>query len=190
MNVVTRVTSLAFVLSVLLVPLQATTAIRILSGSLEFAAGDAVFDIKGTDAFRFLGGGNISGGRFDPANDCGFGCPPGTSVSLGASWSGLDLGGTATLRGRVWRVGEERPDGAFMGVEFNGTVTLPPMNDGGTVQVSAPFTFSGQFTYPSDNPQATVPLAGSGVATLNFVADSERTSWVFVSARYEFQPAP
>ena len=190
MKVLARSMSLACLSSVLLLPLEAATGIRILSGSLEFASGEAVIDMKGTDGFRFLGGANISGGRFDPASDCGFGCPPGASVSLAASWSGFDLTGTATLRGQVWRVGEERADGAFMVAEFSGSVTLPPMNDSGTVQVSAPFTLSGRFTYPSDNPQSTVPLAGTGVARLNFVSDSERTNWVFVSAVYDFEQGP
>jgi hypothetical protein len=99
MKIVAKSVALACLLSVLLLPLEAATGVRILSGSLEFASGEAVIDMKGTDGFRFLGGGNTSGGRFDPASECGCGCPSGTSVSLGASWGGFDLSGTATLRG-------------------------------------------------------------------------------------------
>ena len=127
----------------------------------------------------------------------GFSVGRGEIVSLlgrngaGRSTTVKAIMGLATARGQVrfkgqdYVLGQEGAGGALGIARFQGTVTLPDFTSTGTVDVSAPFSFTGQVEF--EDTFAVEPLTGFGVATLHFTEFSDGSSWVFSGATYEFQ---
>jgi hypothetical protein len=76
-----------------------------------------------------------------------------------------------------------------MGVQFLGTVVLPPLAASATV--TAPFTFTGTFLHPVDGGFTNDPLVGGGTATLNFFSASQSSGlWSLGGARYDLTGSP
>ena len=144
-------------------------------------------EISGNKAFTFSAGVDISGGRFNLYSQCQTpDCPPGAVVSLDAFWSGNDLQGTATLRGKTYNDvgGLDSDSGAAAG--FSGSVTMPEMT-GGSVAVTVPFEFSGRFSYDLFGPRPKEALlAGGGRVTVFLRPNSEGTSWELERAVFQF----
>src|SRR5439155_17914751 len=113
---------------------------------------------------------------------------PGTQVDLTASWSGSDLRGSVSLRGKDYVLGSENLDSEVGDVMFSGLLTLPDFTGSPTVDVSAPFTLTGRL-WPLADPSDVEPLSGSGTATLQFRQSDDGTAWIWVSATYTLQKA-
>jgi predicted small secreted protein len=169
---------------------KADDTIKILSGELVYDASvlGARLDLKGTAGFRLATGNAYEPGY--PPTGC-YPCGPGTVALNGQPNSYSDLIGTATVRGRTYRLGNGNDD-ASVGFAFSGTVTLPPFTGSDVIELSAPFTFTGTiiaFDGPGA-PRVSADLAGGGVATLRFEAwhvDSVTHVWKLRNAVYEFE---
>jgi hypothetical protein len=174
-----------FLASLFLFTVRADQGTRVANGTFTFS-GVGQIDISGQSAFRMHADVSIAGGIFVPQDQCNFlDCVPGTQVNLAARWVGGDLRGSVRLRGKDYILGSEDANAANGDVMFNGSLTLPDFTGSGTVDVSAPFTLTGQVALPgSDDAE---PLFGSGIATLQFRQSADGSAWQFVSAIYQFQ---
>jgi hypothetical protein len=182
------VLSVAAIFGLTLMPSDASEGTRVTSGAMHFEDTVGGITLEGQSGFRMEAGVDVTGGVYDPWNQCLFPeCQPGTEVSLFAHWIGLDLNGTVSLRGKTYVLGQEGEGGAFGSVEFDGSVILPEFTSSGTAEVSAPFLFSGQVA--PDNPSGLIefePISGSGIATLFLSIGYDGTSWSVDRATYEF----
>jgi hypothetical protein len=188
-----RVGTFVAILTVAVVHSAAAEVIAIKEGTFVFEGsgtseeGTGRLDISGTKNFTFSASVDISGGRFNLYSQCKTpDCPPGAVVPLDAFWSGNDLMGTATLRGKTYSDvgGLESDSGAAAG--FSGSVTVPPMT-GGPVSVTVPFDFSGRFSYDlfGTHPREAL-LAGGGGVTLFLRPNIDGTSWELQRAVFQF----
>lgn len=171
-------------------PAKTEHTIKILSGELVYDPSvlGARLDLKGTAGFRLATGNAYDPGY--PPTGC-YPCGPGTFALNGQPNSYSDLIGTATVRGRTYRLGDGNYY-ASVGFAFLGTVTLPPFTGSDVIELSAPFTFTGTITAfdGPGAPQVRSDLAGGGVARLRFEAwhlDSGLHVWKLASAVYEFE---
>ena len=167
--------------------------IRIVSGTLSLDPPSGQIDLQGTSGFALSSRVSVTGGIFQPFNQCSgtLACVPGASVSLDAYWSDSDLPSTIRLRGKTVVTGLGAMSAHAL-VDFKGTITLPAFTPDGRLEASAPFTFTGVFKHYPDGvePGVTEPLDGHGVARVRFVRDSSTgTAWVFEEANYEFTPS-
>jgi hypothetical protein len=186
---VTRLLPAAVLFCGLVLPLRADNGTSVTSGALMFASHVGVIDIAGQHNFQMRSNVDDVGGIFVPQNQCGdLDCSPGTTVNLEAKWSGNDLSGTLAFKGKSYPLGKEGPSGALGIVDFEGSLVLPPFNDSGTVDVSAPFTFSGQLEF--EDTLAREPLSGAGIATLQFKRSADGSAWQFSNATYALQKQP
>ena len=166
--------------------------IRILSGQLvyEASARPPLIDLKGTRSFRLS---STFEGPIGPFNSC-LPCEPGDPIRLDSFASGLDVRGTVTLHGTTYdRIGGVGPSDPGIVLEFQGEGFIaPPFTDAATAEMSAPFTFSGTFSYYPDGPSmpnVTETLTGSGIATVRLrKLESEfgPALWLFADAVYDF----
>jgi len=167
--------------------------IRILSGQLvsdRSTAGGPVIDLKGTKSFRLS---STFEGPIGPFNSC-LPCAPGDPILLDSMAVGLDVRGTVTLHGTTYdRIGGVGPSDPGIVLEFKGEGFIaPPFTDAATAEMSAPFTFSGTFSYYPDGPsmpKVTETLTGRGIATVRLrKLESEFVPplWVFADAVYDF----
>lgn len=131
-------------------------------------------------------------GHFGPAVACDVGCLPGQTVELDALWGGLDLRGTATLNGSTYAFGSANEPATAL-VRFAGAVVMPPFGSP-TVTLTAPFQFTGSFTFLRGNDFITHALAGSGTVTTTFTAGPITATGGFgylpQLTTYEFEPVP
>jgi PEP-CTERM motif-containing protein len=173
------------VASVLLVAAPvAADPIRITGGSLVYL-GSRQFSplvLQGSMGFTFDG--HPASGVFDPG-DCSVPeCLSGTPISLGARWSGMDLGGTATLNGVTYRrVGSLSAD-TSLSVEFFGTLLGPDAGD--AVIRSSPFSFTGRFFVESFPESNVYDLVGEGMATAFMLRHPDTNAWSFDRLEYRF----
>jgi hypothetical protein len=143
--------------------------IRILSGQLvdESSTRVPLIDLKGTRSFRLS---STFEGPIGPVDNCQP-CVPGDRLRLDSMSVGLDVRGTVTLHGKTYdRIGGAGPDDPRIALEFKGDGFIaPPFTDAPTAEMSAPFTFSGIFSYNPDGlamGSVTDTLTGSGIATV------------------------
>jgi hypothetical protein len=132
--------------------------------------------LRGTKGFELDG--TLLEGAY-PAEGClgGDECAPGTSVSLSAGWSGLDLPGTVKLQGTTYTVGGFDGPGAL--IRLSGTFTAPPQGSNATV--TAPFTMTGLFEQIN---QPLVPFGGKGTATIT-LQWSPANTWQATAIRFD-----
>jgi hypothetical protein len=165
---------------------------RILSGQLGdlSSARAPLIDLKGTRSFRLS---STFEGPIGPVDTCQP-CVPGDRLRLDATSVGLDVRGTVTLHGKTYdRIGGALPDDPAIALEFKGDGFIaPPFTDAPTAEMSAPFTFSGTFSYYPDGPsmpRVTETLTGSGIATVRlskFDFGPELVVWQGAGAVYDF----
>lgn len=173
---------------------ESAHAIRVLSGELTVTPLVGDINLKGTGGFQMISRVSPPGGRLGLFQYC-FGtllCVPGYEVDLAATWSGSDLPGTVTLRGTTYEpLGGGGPLSPQALIAFTGTVVLPPFSAGETVEVTAPFTFTGRVGYYPDGPGSgrVESLIGHGIVRVTFERDASGTAWLFEHAVYEFQPS-
>ncbi|HKT81707.1 MAG TPA: hypothetical protein VJP86_15875 [Vicinamibacterales bacterium] len=158
-----------------------------LQGSNAFATGRLL--LSGDRGFMFRGGVNSLGGFFGPTISCVH-CTPGTVINLAAHWSGNDLPGDGTLDGQTYtHFGGFSSFDPQMEVQFDGSLTLPPLSDSATV--SGRFTFRATFQHQG-GPTTVVneTLFGGGVATLFLTRDLVfGDSWTMNRFVYAFDSA-
>ena len=168
--------------------------INITAGFLHMNPTAGPLVLSGDRGFTFSSGVDVVGGIFRPWDDCNLDpnhCRPGDTLNLGASWSGNDAGGTATLDGITYSQVGSLSSFSSMTVQFSGMAVLPALQTG-TVAITAPFLFSGSFFHPIDNnplgfPTVTESLVGRGAATLALTPNRGFPgSWHVDDARYEF----
>jgi hypothetical protein len=165
--------------------------ITILRGTFVSDRGEwgGSLDIEGNRGFTLEADALL--GFFGAFNACSVPeCPPGTVVEINAGWSGNDLPGTATLRGKTYPDvgGHSTWNSAF--IRFSGQITMPPMAEG-PVSITAPFDFAGRFTYSPDlSSPSEALLTGGGVVTflLEPYPDGTNTSWIVRRAEFDFRP--
>ena len=172
----------------------AADPINITAGFLDMNPIFGPLVLSGDRGFTFSSGVDVVGGIFRPWGDCNLDplhCRPGDTLNLGASWSGNDAGGTATLEGIAYSQVGSLSSFSSITVQFSGMAVLPALQTG-TVTITAPFLFSGSFFHPVDNtalgfPTVTESLVGSGSATLALTRNRGFPgSWHVDHARYEF----
>lgn len=171
--------------------------IRITSGVVAVGpgvSGTAVMAVFGERGFSFVSA-LSQFGRVD-SRACGQAqpCEPGSTVPVGASWSGLDLlGGVATFEGSTYpQVGGANSPNQ-LAFDVTGEVVAPPFGDADFLSVTTPFTLTGLFRYGDSltGPSNTADLVGGGLATLNLVRGTGTfaDSWVYQGVRYDFSAA-
>lgn len=168
--------------AVLSVPAIASAdVIHITSGTVTAVDLDSAdFDIASAQhGFTLVGRGDI--GRNDPFI-C-FPCEPGSLQSLVSEWTGLDLLGTATVDGESYVLGLGNAGGS---TSFTGTWTAPDYDGSPTASVTAPFQFTGTFSFPIGDPRPMLSLAGSGLATVDVAWDPSFDAWETQRARFDF----
>ena len=165
--------------------------IRILSGQLvyESDARPPLIDLKGTRSFRLS---STFEGPIGPFDSC-LPCAPGDPIRLNSFASGFDVRGAVTLHGKTYEpIGGGQPGDPGVLLEFKGEELIaPPFTDAATAEMSAPFTFSGIFSYHPDDPftASVETLTGSGIATVRLrklVSGPGLDLWVFADAVYDF----
>ena len=163
--------------------------IRILSGQLAYDRSSSRapwIDLKGTKSFRLS---STFEGPIGPVASCP--CAPGARVRLDSMAVGLDVRGTVTQHGKTYdRIGGSGQDDPGVRLEFKGEGFIaPPFTDAATVEMSAPFTFSGTFSYYPDGPlmpSVVETLTGSGIATVRLSKLFGSDLWDVVSAVFDF----
>ena len=128
---------------------------------------------------------------------------PGETLAIHAVSSGSDLTGSAALPdGRTFTFGCEAPEAgpcnAFVSFVFDATGVVPAFNFvTGSVQVTGPFTFTGEFTGntlpPSGGFVSFPDIHGSGLATTTLGLDDSFLGlrWSALSTEYVFvAPVP
>ena len=167
--------------------------IRILSGQLVYDRSSSrppLIDVKGTRSFRLS---STFEGPIGPVDACRP-CAPGDRVRLDSTAIGLDVRGTVTLHGKTYdRIGGAGQFDPGIALEFKGEGFIaPPFTDAATVELSAPFTFSGTFSYYPDGPSmpsVTETLTGSGIATVRLsklVYGPGLAVWELAEAVFDF----
>jgi hypothetical protein len=163
--------------------------VQITSGYLDMDGSFGTLVLEGERGFTFTTLVHAGVGTFDPELQCLASCAEGSTMSLGAAWSGIHLPGTATLDGETFQVGQAGGPN-FMAIAFDGSVTLP-LALGDAATVAAPFTFSGLFTHAPSilEPETIEQLSGRGTATVTLRAPLVNDpGWAYSSVRYEFAP--
>ena len=119
-------------------------------------------------------------GTIDPV------CPPGTQMGLNLFSSASDVVGTLVTDGMTFGLGQQTSP-AFVIIQTNGSVLLPPIDT--TATLSAPFTFSiSAFT---DRGQPLADFSGDGIASVNVRSINFLDGrWEFVSATFPINPVP
>jgi hypothetical protein len=162
-------------------------------GGLLNLGGDRGFTLNGSAEFFLVG----------PSIEC-FGvsitCSPGTTISLNAGSSGLEVTASATLDGRSIPqvggicVGSSTPPCAFPGFEFRGQAVVPPFGDFTKAIVKAPVDFSGFLNLDSPGGQNTLVASAIATLTLDKIEHSgggfPGPAWQYDGIRYELEPIP
>ena len=170
--------------------------ISVTSGHLTVTGTDGVFELFGESGLAISGRTSALSGVFMPRDQCSVPlCPPDTTVSLRAHWSGFDIrSGVLTFEGTTYPVTES---GAFVALEFGGSFVTPPFAE--SAVVTAPFqlvpfspsTGGSGFSLPFPD-HLLRSLAGFGTATITLspypVAEFPNR-WLVDSVRYEFAAA-
>jgi hypothetical protein len=119
-------------------------------------------------------------------------CSPGALLPFDGIWSGSDLPGVVTVRGRTFPVGFASDDTGYLDFFFRATTVLPAFAGQRSISVRTPFSFDGLLvtpTYP-DHLFSTYELSGTGRATLQFQWLPSDSAWFGHSARYNFVATP
>ena len=162
--------------------------VEIRRGEMDFRGARGAIAISGTRGFSLKAIVSALGGVIAPIQDCqGPLCEPGLPISLRAVFSGIDLNADITLDGVSYNTGSAL-DEASAFIEFGGSVIAPPFTKRGSEQITAPFTFTGQFFTGGEPPAAeVVPLSGGGVARLWLSQPAGFTRWQVDRVLYKFK---
>ena len=186
-----RVGSIAALCLLIAAPAHAD---RITAGVLLYPGIAKPIDIElQSDTLVLDGFASPFSGIFNPRFQCTVPtCLPGTNVNLLTHFSGGDLSGTATVDGRTFNTIGSLSSLASMSATWTGSLAIPQGYQGGPL--TAPFTFTGVFSYEVDPTAAwrNLTLFGSGTATATFrpYGVPEFAPALFLeSIRYDFEAA-
>lgn len=170
--------------------------IRIVAGGFTWSADEhgvtgagIGINLRGQQGFRFEGVTEF--GLFSLDQCVTPDCAVGTTVDLEVRWTGKDLLGSAAFRGRTYDEVGQVGLGAQMDAGWTGSLTIPPDFTSGLL--TAPFLFSGAFSFPPRGNGDLTPLdlVGRGTATLAFEPFPGKPGiFLIESARFEFDGAP
>jgi hypothetical protein len=166
------------------VGLRAADTIQINGGTVVVAFRQpGTAELRGSRGFRFDGVTHSTG--VDPNAVCQTDspCSPGRTVSFSATWSGIDLPGTARMQGNTYTdVGGLNSESALR-IDIAGSFVAPPQATSATVVV--PVSISGVFQ--SADGFFEIEGDGRAVLTLEWVAVAGLTpTWVLRQTRFEF----
>ena len=164
-------------------------SIRVLSGQLTYNEPNAIsIEIKGTHGLRVSAVVPDPIAFFVPRLDCAP-CEPGARVGLNAVFVDSSLSGTVKLRGQEYRLGMQ-PGDAVLNLEFTGEGVILPDVTGDSVELSAPFQFTGTVSLlESGGTTSHHAFTGQGVATLRFRllgTTPDDDVWITTAAVYDF----
>jgi len=106
-------------------------------------------------------------------------CVPGASIPLSGLWTGNDVVGIATFKGKRYTDVGSPLSPAFARIAVSGTITAPPQ--AATATVTGPFTLTGSFA--SDQPAE--PFTGHGTATVSLAWQAFINSWAVIGIRFD-----
>lgn len=171
-------------LSTASVGLRAADTIQINGGTVTVAFRQpGTAELRGSRGFRFDGVTHSTGVDPNAACQTDTPCTPGQSVTLTATWSGIDLPGTARMQGNDYAdVGGLNSESALR-IDITGSFVAPPQATSATVVV--PVAISGLFQ--SADGFFEIEGDGRAVLTLEWVAVQGLTpTWVLRRTRFEF----
>jgi hypothetical protein len=147
--------------------------IVITSGILE-GTGSESSRVTGTGSspsgFSFVGGRAFLLGNWGPGICMQPVCAAGTTIDMRSSFTGQEFPGFATYNGVTYEMGRTSgPPSAMMQAMWTASLTIPIDFTGGTL--TAPFTFSGAFFYPTSAGER-VNLIGSGLFSAEMIPRS------------------
>jgi len=162
----------------------AADPVRITAGALEYSAPFDFSELTLTGSMGFTFSGQPGTGVFEPLS-CAVALCQGDLLSLRAEWSGLDLGGMATLNETAYeRVGSLSSNTAMV-AQFFGTMMAPRMPGERTIG-TARFSFEGRFFIEGVPESTVVQLVGEGLATASFRRVAGSDAWRLDGLRYDF----
>jgi hypothetical protein len=166
--------------------------VHITGGTLQMTGPTGTVSLVGDRGFTLAARVSVFDGVFAPWEDCHFAprCIPGVMIGLTGHFAGTGAPGVATLEGRSFpNLGlPDSNDHVVLG--FLGSVSASAFKEEMTTLV-APFTLNGTFVTAN----GVNFLTGRGTAALVLrqgfgATEGLPLAWDFVSARYEFHPAP
>jgi hypothetical protein len=160
--------------------LAAADTIKITQGLLTLESNHpGTITLRGSHGFTFEGR-TLSG--VDPSNACGtFGpCFPGDTVNFTATWSGLDLPGTARLGGTEFTDVGGLNSPSSLTINLTGSFVAPPQAETATIIV--PFSVGGLFVSGNGN----FDLTGSGNVTFTLTWQTNINGWAITSSSFDF----
>ena len=167
---------------------DAPSQIIINRGELDFSRDAGALSLFGTRAFALTGHVSRSGGVIDPIDTCfASNCEPGSTIPLGAAWSGTDLPATVTLDGTTYANVGSLATARAADVRFSGNLVAPPLTKRGTATAIAPFTLAGQFTREDAGVVVTDTFTGEGSAKVWLVNRAGGTGWSVERVVYRFK---
>jgi hypothetical protein len=183
----------AFLVAVLYMPsaVQADT-IRVTDGALIADSRGAVLSASGERGLQIMAGMDTVS-EDNLLHACfltPFGCLPGGTVDVGASWFG-STGGFVSIDGETFTLGQAEGQGN-VNTFLEGSLLLPEFAGNTFESVTAPFSYSGDLFYPPVVNKPPDQLRGRGTVTATFEwgsIDVPPDSWIPRGFRYEFEPA-
>ena len=163
--------------------------VRITGGTLLVTgpAGPAPIAVVGTQGFAIGAIASPREGRVDPFTQCGTGCLPGESVSLGGALLGA-LSGQVAFDGNTFPLVIDINAETAVNLEWTGT-TMAPAESSGPVSVTGHFHLSGSLIHPEG--VRLTDIKGSGTATM-FLDPLDLDPgfvWLINRVRYDFETA-
>jgi hypothetical protein len=179
----------AIVLTCVLLPAAPVKAdsIQITSGAWDWRGFAGFGSLTMTGAGFTFNGTTGHLGVFWPYMQCHVPeCRQGTTVNLEAGWTDTDVPGTVLINGTTVRVGSLAQEFGSVSVEWLGSLAIPLDFSEGTL--TAPFVFSGIFSYPiTPTSRERHTLFGFGTTSLTFVPYAAYPGALLMTgARYEF----
>jgi hypothetical protein len=166
--------------------------IRITGGTLQMTGPIGTLSLVGDRGFTLAARVSVFDGVFAPWEECHFAprCMPGVMIGLTGQFAGTGVPGVATLEGHSFPNLGLLDSNDHVVLRLLGSVSASAFEEEMTT-LDAPFTLNGTFVTAS----GVNSLTGRGTAALvlrqGFGAkEGLPLAWDYVSARYEFQPAP
>jgi hypothetical protein len=163
--------------------------VRITGGTLLVTglAEPAPIAVVGTQGFAIGAIASPTEGRVDPFTECGTGCLPGTTVSLGGALLGA-LAGEVAFDGNTFPLVISTEAETVLNLEWTGT-TMAPAESSGPVSVTGHFDLTGSLFHPQGVKLA--DIKGGGTATLFLDPNDVDPGfvWEINRVRYDFETA-
>jgi hypothetical protein len=163
--------------------------VRITGGTLLVTglAEPAPIAVVGTQGFAVGAIASPTEGRVDPFTDCGTGCLPGTTVSLGGALLGA-LAGEVAFDGNTFPLVISTEAETVLNLEWTGT-TMAPAESSGPVSVTGHFDLTGSLFHPQGVKLTDIKGGGTATLFLDPNALDPGFVWEINRVRYDFETA-